>query len=165
LLKLMKLLYLAERESLRVYGEPISGDKLVSMQHGPVLSRTLNLMNGWDDQTQGGWSEWVEDRSGHELALRDPSMIRTPQQDLLALSDGDLEVLEAIWVRFGHMGQFALVEYTHSSACSEWEDPQGSSYPIPLDRVLHAVGYQGPAIRAVREHLNEQANLRAALGA
>ena len=28
LLKLMKLLYLAERESLRLYGEPISGDKL-----------------------------------------------------------------------------------------------------------------------------------------
>lgn len=43
-LKLMKLLYLAERESYRQYGEPISGDNLVSMPHGPVLSQTLNLM-------------------------------------------------------------------------------------------------------------------------
>jgi len=163
LLKLMKLLYLAERESLRMYGEPISGDKLVSMPHGPVLSRTLDMMNGYGGQAQGGWNEWIEDRSGHELALRDPSMIRTPQQDLLALSDGDLDILEAVWARFGHMGTFALVEYTHSSACPEWEDPQGSSYPIALDRVLQAVGYQGPSIRAVSEHLNEQANLRAAL--
>jgi len=163
LLKLMKLLYLAERESLRVYGEPISGDKLVSMPHGPVLSRTLDMMNGWGGQ--GEWDEWVEDRSCHDLALRDPSMIRTPQQDLLALSDGDLDVLEAIWLKFGHMGAFALVEYTHSSACPEWEDPQGSSYPIELDRVLQAVGYQEPSIRAVSEHLNEQAHLRAALEA
>jgi len=163
LLKLMKLLYLAERESLRVYGEPISGDKLVSMPHGPVLSRTLDMMNGYGGQAQGGWNEWIEDRSGYELALRDPSMIRTPQQDLLALSDGDLDVLEAIWVEFGHMGAFALVEYTHSSACPEWEDPQDSSYPIELDRVLQAIGYQEPSIRAVSEHLNEQAHLRAAL--
>jgi len=164
LLKLMKLLYLAERESLRVYGEPISGDHLVSMPQGPVLSKTLDMMNGWGGQTQGGWNEWIEDRSGYELALRDPSMIRTPQQDLLALSDGDLEVLEVVWTRFGHMGAFALVEYTHSSACPEWEDPQGSSYPIPIERVLHAVGYREPSIRAVQEHLHEQANLRAVLG-
>jgi len=163
LLKLMKLLYLAERESLRVYGEPISGDKLVSMPHGPVLSRTLDMMNGWGGQTQGGWNEWIEDRSDHEVALRDPSMIRSPQQDLLALSDGDLDVLEAIWTKFGHMGTFALVEYTHSSACPEWEDPQGSSCPIPIERVLQAVGYQGASIHAVQAHLQERANLRVTL--
>ena len=52
LLKLMKLLYLAERESLRLFGEPISGDKLVSMPHGPVLSKTLDMMNGWGGDAQ-----------------------------------------------------------------------------------------------------------------
>jgi len=53
---------------------------------------------------------------------------------------------------------------TPPSACPEWEDPQGSSYPIPIERVLHAVGYREPSIRAVQEHLHEQANLRAVLG-
>jgi len=42
--KLMKLLYLAERESYRRYGEPISGDTLLSTPGGPVLSTTQNLM-------------------------------------------------------------------------------------------------------------------------
>jgi len=45
-LKLMKLLYLADRESMRRNGRPISGDRYVSMDHGPVLSQTLNLING-----------------------------------------------------------------------------------------------------------------------
>lgn len=163
LLKLMKLLYLAERESFRVYGEPISGDNLVSMPHGPVLSKTLDMMNGWGGDGVGGWNAWVEDRAGHDLALRDPSMIRSPEQDLLELSAGDLEILETIWVAFGHMGKYELVAYTHSSHCPEWEDPQGSSRPIPLTRLLQAVGYEGEALQAVREHLKEQAGLNAAL--
>jgi uncharacterized phage-associated protein len=45
-LKLMKLLYLAEREALRSLGLHLTGDHLVSMPHGPVLSMTLNLMDG-----------------------------------------------------------------------------------------------------------------------
>lgn len=164
LLKLMKLLYLAERESLRVFGEPISGDKLVSMQHGPVLSKTLDMMNGWGGEAQGGWNTWVEDRSGHDLALRDPSMIRSPEQDLLELSDGDLEILESIWEKFGHMGKYDLVEYTHSPACPEWVDPRGSSRPIPPAKLLKAIGYEGEALQSTLEHLNERARLNALLG-
>ncbi|WP_413817087.1 Panacea domain-containing protein [Pusillimonas sp.] len=157
-------MYLAERESLRVYGEPISGDKPVSMPHGPVLSRTYDLMNGWGSQAQDGWNSWVEDRSGYDLALRDPSMIRSPELDLLELSDGDLEILESVWSQFGHLGKYDLVEYTHSSACPEWEDPRGSSRPIPPVRLLRAVGYEGDALQSALEHLSERARLNAALG-
>jgi uncharacterized phage-associated protein len=35
-LKLMKLLYLADRESMKRHGQPISGDRFVAMDHGPV---------------------------------------------------------------------------------------------------------------------------------
>ena len=45
-LKLMKLLYLAERRSFQKFGEPMIGDVLVSMDHGPVLSRTYNHIKG-----------------------------------------------------------------------------------------------------------------------
>ena len=44
-LKLMKLLYLAERESVRYSGFSMSDDKFLSMPHGPVLSMTLELMS------------------------------------------------------------------------------------------------------------------------
>jgi uncharacterized phage-associated protein len=45
-LKLTKLLYLAERRSFEKYGEPMIGDNPVSMPHGPVLSTTYDHMNG-----------------------------------------------------------------------------------------------------------------------
>jgi hypothetical protein len=32
-----KLLYLADRESLKKTGRPITGDRVVAMEHGPVL--------------------------------------------------------------------------------------------------------------------------------
>jgi uncharacterized phage-associated protein len=43
LLALTKLLYLGEWLSLQRFAEPLTGDELVSMQHGPALSRTLDL--------------------------------------------------------------------------------------------------------------------------
>jgi uncharacterized phage-associated protein len=44
LLKLMKLLYLSERESFARFECSISGDKFYSLPHGPVLSRTKELI-------------------------------------------------------------------------------------------------------------------------
>lgn len=163
LLKLMKLLYLAERESLRKFGEPISGDKLVSMPHGPVLSKTLDLMNGWGGEDPNGWGSWVEDRAEHSVALKDPSMIRSPEQDLLELSNDDLDVLESVWANYGHMGKYELVEYTHSPSIPEWEDPKGSSNPIPVERLLVAVGYEGVALQSALKHLEEQELLNSSL--
>ena len=41
-LKLTKLLYLAERRSFERFGEPMIGENPVSMPHGPVLSTTYD---------------------------------------------------------------------------------------------------------------------------
>ncbi len=155
----MKLMYLAERESLRVYGEPITGDKLVSMQHGPVLSMTLDHMNGALPSQEGGWKTWIEDRAGHDLALKDQSMIRSPEQDLLQLSDSDIEVLADVWKQFGHMSRFDLVKYTHSAACPEWEDPQGSMIPISLEKIFTVLGYSEQGVDSAVTHLQEKSLL------
>src|SRR5688500_6404126 len=80
-IKLVKLMYLAERLSLFRYGEPITGDKLVSMPNGPVLSRTYDHINGALPSVEGGWETWITDRAGHVLGLRDVSMVRSPEQD------------------------------------------------------------------------------------
>ena len=58
-LKLVKLMYLAERESLRRYGETITGDALVSMRNGPVLSATLDHINGLVPSCQDGWDSLI----------------------------------------------------------------------------------------------------------
>ena len=134
-LKLMKLLYLAERTSIQENCYPILGDKLVSMDHGPVLSVTLNYMQGY--KTPGnGWDKWVSPKENHEVSLAK----RYNADDLGLLSEAVLKVLENVWERFGHMDQWEIRDYTHKH-CPEWKDPNGSSNQITYESLLTALGY------------------------
>lgn len=164
LLKLIKLIYLAERLSLQRYGEPLTGDKLVSMDHGPVLSRVYNHMNGSVRSAPGGWDSWISDRAGHMVALREPNSINDPSEDLLALSDSDLEVLAEVWGEFGHWDRWDLVRYTHEHL-PEWQNPNGSSLPISYASLFNALGYSDQASADLQNHLIEQDRLSAAFSA
>lgn len=134
-LKLMKLLYLSDRESMARYGMPISGDRIVSMPHGPVLSMTLNLTNGDVESAPGGWESLISDKENHELSLKKPVDVN----ELDELSPADLEVLESVWNQFGGMDRWTIRDYTHDH-CPEWHDPHGSSLPIPYERIFRALG-------------------------
>ena len=139
-LKLMKLLYLAERRSFEKFSEPMIGDKLVSMPLGPVLSITYNHMNGELRSVEGGWDSWVADRAEHDLALRNPQALRSPEQDLLELSDADLQILGETWQEFGRMDQWELRDYTHDH-CPEWKDPDGSMIPMQPEELFEALKF------------------------
>jgi uncharacterized phage-associated protein len=55
--------------------------------------------------------------------------------ELDELSDAEIHVMEATWDQFGHMSAWEIRNWTHTN-CPEWEDPDGSSTPIPYERVL-----------------------------
>lgn len=134
-LKLMKLLYLADRESLKRHGEPISGDRYVSMDHGPVLSQTLNLINGGVEFEKDGWNHWIADKADYEVSLRR----KAPRDALDELSEAELDVLDAIHDKFGKWDKWRLRDYTHRH-CAEWQDPEGSSIPIEIVDIFKALG-------------------------
>lgn len=150
-LKLMKLLYLAERRSFELFHSPIIGDSLVSMPHGPVLSLTLNKINGTSRNSV--WDEWIADREDQDLALRDASRIRN-EDDLLALSENDLVALSNIWESFGHWDKFALRDYTHT--LPEWHDPCGSSKTIQYKSLFSALGFSKTESSELIHHLETQ---------
>lgn len=155
ILKLMKLMYLAERESISEYGEPMTGDRLVSMPHGPVLSCTLDHVNNFIESGDGGWNYWIKDRENHILALK----IEENLPDiLLELSEADIAILDDTFKEFGGMSSFELRDYTHDK-CIEWEDPDYSSSPIPYSRVLKCVGYSPEATAEITQKINEQQRL------
>lgn len=129
-LKLSKLIYLAEREFMERYDAPMFYDRLVSMDHGPVTSISLNLINGFLEHED--WARFVAGRSNYDVGLASPSL--TPEA-LDELSPADLEVLQSLWDRFGDFSKYRLRDYTHD-ACKEWENPHGSSTPIPHERVF-----------------------------
>lgn len=132
-LKLAKLLYLAERESMKAYDEPMFFDKLVSMDHGPVTSISLNMVNGL--QQSEVWPLYIIGRQGYEVLVNNG----LNQEDLDELSKADLVVLEALWAKFWNYTQYQIRDWTHQH-CQEWENPQGSSEPIPHERVFKFLG-------------------------
>lgn len=134
-IKLVKLIYLADRESLDRYGLPITFDRLVAMPHGPVNSQTYDCIQGAVDRA--GWNEWVSERVGHDLTLRKP----ITRDALDELSNAELAALSAVWERFGPMPKWTLRDWTHDN-CAEWRDPNGSSRPIEYIDVLRALGHE-----------------------
>ena len=155
ILKLMKLMYLAERESLARYGEPIMGDVLVSMKHGPVLSKTLDHINGFTDSEDGGWESWINARAGHQLGLQ-PA--HDPADEFTQLSDAEMEILDFIWDKFGKYDKYKLRDITHQ-ICLEWEDPGETSQLIPYSRVLNWVGHKPEVVRELEQRMHDEEEL------
>lgn len=153
-LKLMKLLYLADREAMAQYGAPLSGDRLVSMPHGPVLSMTLNLMDGDTESAENGWEAWISDKENHELSTVRP----VARQDLKELSAADLDVLDAVWAKFGHMTKWQIRDYTHEH-CPEWKDPHGSSNPIAYQDVFLALGRSQDEAAELASHIEAERSI------
>ena len=134
-LKLSKLMYLAEREFMARFDVPMFYDKLVSMPDGPVASVTLNLING--EIEHEGWSEIVAKREGHDMRPVDGITL----ESLDELSRADLSVLATLWGKFAKFDRYELRDWTHNPKnIPEWVDPEGSSLPIDHAEVFRRLG-------------------------
>ncbi|HRH06311.1 MAG TPA: Panacea domain-containing protein [Burkholderiaceae bacterium] len=160
ILKLMKLMYLAERGSFANFGEGMMGDRLVSMPHGPVLSITHNFMNGELTSSQGGWDTWIADREARFLSLSDEKSLANVDE-LLELCDADIQVLNSVWQQFGLMTAWQLREYTHDH-CPEWQDPDGSMIPMKPEDLFNALNFSPEQSAAYLGRMKQQAAINAA---
>jgi uncharacterized phage-associated protein len=154
-IKLLKLLYLAEREALAKWGESISGDHFVSMPHGPILSQTYDLIKGHTPSIEVcPWQKMIRDESNYEVSLLNDIDI----EDLDELSPAEIKILDDTFNKFGHMSRFEIVDFTHSN-CPEWEDPRGSSFPISPENIFRAMGKTEDQVQKLFEKYREQQQL------
>jgi len=150
-MKLLKLLYLAEREALVRWGESMSGDKFVSMPHGPVMSSTYELIQG------GGtmWGNFIASEANYEVSLKDEIL----EDDLDELSLSETKILDRVFEEFGAMRRWEIVKYTHEH-CKEWQDPDGSSFPIKAIDILLAKGVSDSSATSLLQQGAEQTQLK-----
>jgi uncharacterized phage-associated protein len=134
-LKVVKLFYLANRNSMGKLGFPLVNDILVSMDQGPVNSITYDYINGFEDD-RAAWEEFVTDREHYFVGLVNTALT---VDDLDELSDAEITILAETWKEVGHLSKWDIRDYTHDH-CPEWEDPDGSSLPIPYARVFKFLG-------------------------
>lgn len=147
-LKLSKLMYLAERESMKRYDSPMFYDHLVSMQDGPVASISLNFINGHNEDAI--WSKFVLPRSGFDI-----STVKDLSMDMLDnLSAADIEIFDDLWNQFGALDRYKLRDWTHKKEnIPEWEDPNGSSIPIKHKDIFIYLNKDGASLeRDVEEY-------------
>jgi uncharacterized phage-associated protein len=141
-MRLIKLLYIADRESLRETGEPITGDRAVAMQHGPVLSQVYDRIKG-ECPRLPEWEEFFASRG------RDVEMVKgVPVDDL---SRYEIETLQRVCRERADRQDWDVAEETHRF--QEWirNDPGTSARPIPLRDILEAVGRGPNADRIIAE--------------
>lgn len=144
-MKLIKLLYLADREAILTWGRPISTDAYVSMDRGPVLSRVLDLAtDGEDPGAPSFWASRITAPSNYEIQLRSEA-----GDD--ELSDAEVQLLDKIFADHGHKSRWDLVKHTHT--LPEWIDPQGSAIAITFGDILKAGGKSALEVAAVENEL------------
>ena len=146
-MKLLKLMYLADREALLRMGRPITYDRYVSMEHGPVLSQTYNLLVSEESPSHqhGYWRQHISEPEHYEVSLR------VAEPPVSALSPAQIDVLDHVFREFGARSRWELVDFVHT--LPEWEDPHGSSIPIALRDILLAGGMDEESAEAVEQEL------------
>lgn len=130
-LKIMKLLYLAEREYLSKYDSLMLDDDYFSMKNGPVLSKTYDLMKKTPCQE---WDNLLSRIDNNHINLNKNA---TPEK-LIYLNKANKKVLDHVFELYGDMTAEDLVEHVHTH-CSEWQDTN-SSVSIDIVDVLQALG-------------------------
>lgn len=101
--KLMKLLYFADFTHVKRYASPITYDNYVHLEHGPVPSTILNLINAVENDTDDAMladSLSVEVKEDTLLRRIVPTRAFT-EQDKKYFSPSELKVLQSVCERFG----------------------------------------------------------------
>lgn len=116
-MKIIKLLFLADKYHLLTAGRTITDDNFVAMQHGPVGSKALNVLD-CDD-------EWLSDEAQkyikEYICIIDTRMrsLRKKIDKFQMLSISDKKAIDFILSKFGKMTASELRNYTHQYP--EWK--------------------------------------------
>lgn len=148
--KLIKLLYLADKESLRVNDVSVSGDAFYSMKNGPILSGVKDLIDNKYSfvADQDTWVKSFEKR-GYDLILVDKE-----KSNYEELSDFEIELLDKIDNEFKDKDYGYMIEYTHDKQKFpevQWQEAEklGTSIPISIESVLKSLNKTDEEINGI----------------
>jgi len=134
-IRLLKLLYIADRDAIRESGMPILGSRAVAMDNGPLHSDVYNLVRGIHENT-ATWAQFFS-TIGYQVET-------TRQPDNGLLSQYEINKLREISEKYAPFTDIDICKVmTHSF--DEWSKNynEKSSKPIPIEDIIDAVGRKG----------------------
>ena len=152
-LKLLKLLYFADRESLRENGYPITGDQAFAMKRGPVLSTIYDCITSdqfvehdiWDRFfcTVGFDVQLKEDPGTGKLSRCDKRTLKNIYEIHKDLDGFDLSELSHLLPEFVTTNE-ARIRRNHGSEI------------IPIQETLRALGFSPEEIADIQERMEDE---------
>jgi uncharacterized phage-associated protein len=138
-MKLLKLVFFADREHLAEHARPIVGGTYVAMPHGPVPSELYD-----DIKAAGRTIDWLG-VDVVKIVARE-----LPDEDML--SESDIEVLEAIDRTYGRYDSFSLRNLTHQlKAWRQAYPDDGSSHPLPYEAFFDDLPDRSDVLAVIEE--------------
>jgi uncharacterized phage-associated protein len=114
-MKAAKLLFYLDKKHLLERGRPVLGDVYYCLQHGPVPSFSLNIMNVAADQTSDepveGWNAFLDVVPARAGANRVIRSLKNP--DLDVFSESEIQALEWVLKEHGRKTASQLRNETH----------------------------------------------------
>lgn len=142
---LTKILYIAERESLRKWNKLMFGGNLVSMEHGPVHGSILDSARH-KDSTSLYWVKHISVPQDNIIRLVDYSI----EDD--EMSNREIRLLNDLYEQFGNYSFKDMYKYVHEFP--EHEDPGTTSIPINVEEILSQLGRSEEEIRSIEDHVH-----------
>jgi uncharacterized phage-associated protein len=147
-LPIVKVLYHANRTFLVRYGRTITGDRLVSMNAGPVVSQTYDLLKGStaaDPTHLLKWATFISPRHGNSVTL-----LALPEMGYL--SEKEIEVLKESQSVISKV-KTKLSDWSHA-VFPEWKDPKGGSEDIDPKDILRSENKSEDEISEIEGEIN-----------
>lgn len=141
-----KLLYIADRESMRKQSRPITGDLMCALPHGPILSVVLDRLNGSHPE----FSDLIVNGKNYEIHL-------VGEEDPHDLTFSDLAVLKTVLDTYGKLSWESLKAETHTF--DEWKryDKGPDTWSlISAEDVAEALGFSPEQKEALVKNMEER---------
>jgi len=117
-LKLMKLIYFADRFHLRKYGRPIFNDTYYAMPKGPVASSVKDIA-----ELSSYLAEDEKNYAVQFISVQKNAVSSLKNVDENVFSQSDIEALDFAHNEFGAYKPLELVDFTHKYP--EWQKHEG----------------------------------------
>ncbi|MCW7488672.1 Panacea domain-containing protein [Leptospira meyeri] len=148
--KLLKVIYLCDREALKRWGKPITGDRLISMPNGTLLSRTYDLIKYHRLSGDGVWSKYISEKNGYEIGL-----LQDPGTEHLSLAE--LKLIDEVFNKHKNSTFSDMINITHS--LPEWENPLDKNEQVSAIEFEDVLKYLDYTMQDIHELKSERENI------
>jgi hypothetical protein len=134
--KLSKLLVLADKHHLVRFGRTITGDRICAIEHGPIPSASLDLLNAvLSGENLASEGQALAEKVTVDRRFRHPRFAAAGDFEAHALSESDLESLLAIANEHGRKSFDELKVLTHEMVAYKraWENRTNNAPVIAFE--------------------------------